>query len=110
MTGKRVVQLDDGMDFIINDSVTNKTYSDNRSLEKLINSLYEQIRDLEYQLEYNINQKEVCFKDAGILGKENEKFHLFFDELKKSGYWKDSYLTEQDWTELKIWIDMMLEK
>ena len=41
---------------------------------------------------------------------ENEQLKKVFRELITSGYWDDDYLTEQDWNDLKRWIENVFEK
>ena len=42
--------------------------------------------------------------------KENEQLKKVFRELITSGYWDDDYLTEQDWNDLKRYIENVFEK
>ena len=44
------------------------------------------------------------------LEKENEQLKKVFRELITSGYWDDAYLTEQDWNDLKRYIENVFEK
>ena len=44
------------------------------------------------------------------LERENEQLKKVFRKLITSGYWDDDYLTEQDWNDLKRWIENVFEK
>ena len=41
------------------------------------------------------------------LKEENKQLKGFFKKLKKSGYWTERYLIEQDWDDLKNWIELI---
>ena len=44
------------------------------------------------------------------LHEENEELKEVFRVLITSGYWDDDYLTEQDWNDLKRYIENVFEK
>ena len=59
MTKKRFVQLDDGLDFIIKDNLTKKFLSDDGSLEKEMNKLWNKVLRFE---KYNSELAQRCIE------------------------------------------------
>ena len=62
-----------------------------------------------FNIANNIDAKRVCDL-LNELNDENEQLKKVFRELITSGYWDDDYLTEQDWNDLKRWIENVFEK
>lgn len=79
--------------------------------EKRFVMRYEKYIDTVENIEYD--EKWESWKIVELLNtlsEENEQLKKVFRELITSGYWDDDYLTEQDWNDLKRWIENVFEK
>ena len=66
------------------------------------------IKDIYGHYKYD-DLNEIC-NEFNRLNDENEQLKQFFKELKGRGYWNDDYLTEQDWFDVKQWIERVCKK
>ena len=87
--------------------IVNKQYEELKQFKNLANDY-----NIPFDKLYDVFEKSIdwdCETDCRInaiqLLRENENFKRFFKELKSSGYWNDDYLTEQDWLDVKLWIN-----
>ena len=86
-----------------------------------LNELHEKKEILEVQLKSATNEidklmseintlTDTCHDCCKEIRKENNELKGFFKELKKSGYWNEKCLIEQDWSDLKSWINIVMDR
>ena len=116
MTEKRFTYEYDEYDGNLFDNKMNTFYHIEDSDENIevlcdrLNWLVEENEQLQKKNDNLVNMIARVQYRADLIKEENEQLKKVFRELITSGYWDDNYLTEQDWNDLKRYIENVFEK